>query len=305
MRLATERQRRATHRQRLINERRQIEAAPATEERLTEQESISDIPQNDPSFVRLNQILRNRRATRNAQINETNEQRSNEAVPDPNLTQQESISDLPQNDTLFDRVNEILQSSRSTHNSRIIETDEQRDSRLLARRTQYHENQRVNQRQNPRHRLAFNYDPSASYTILGDVGKCDVICKHCNASLFKNEPKGLCCANGKVKLPPTPPPPPEIQAYLDDMSQPEAKHFFANIRKYNTCFQMTSFRTKKSTGQTNTHQHAGNFGFTTTFTIQGQIYHSIKSLQPESNDRPAFLQIYFSGEDELDQRQVF
>ncbi|GFW89697.1 ATP-dependent DNA helicase [Trichonephila clavipes] len=40
-------------------------------------------------------------------------------------------------------------------------------------------------------------------------------------------------------------------------------------------------------------------GFCPTFTIQGQIYHTIGSLLPAANTQPKFLQVYFIGDKEV------
>jgi hypothetical protein len=74
----------------------------------------------------------------------------------------------------------------------------------------------------------------------------------------------------------------------------ESKHFLHNIRKYNSCFNMTSFGTST----------VAEPGFMTTFKIQGQIYHKAGSLLPLPDKTPSLLQIYFVGDEEreVDQR---
>jgi hypothetical protein len=71
----------------------------------------------------------------------------------------------------------------------------------------------------------------------------------------------------------------------------ESKHFLANIRKYNSCFQMTSFGASKEMVEP---------GFMPTFKIQGQVYHRIGSMQPLPGEEPKFFQIY-SMRDEHEQ----
>ncbi|XP_061380705.1 uncharacterized protein LOC133319582 [Danaus plexippus] len=48
-------------------------------------------------------------------------------------------------------------------------------------------------------------------------------------------------------------------------------------------------------------------GFCPTFTIQGQIYHTIGSLLPAANTQPKFLQVYFMGDEEaqVDRRSEY
>lgn len=139
---------------------------------------------------------------------------------------------------------------------------------------------------------AFRYDPQKNYMEHNDVtiGKMEVVCTYCQAKKFKNEAPGICCKNGKVNLSQLEPPP---QALLDYMSgnTPESKHFLKFIRKYNACFQMTSF------GATLVVEQAG---FPSTFTVQGQIYHKAGSLLPLPEQPPKFLQLYFIGDEQME-----
>ncbi|GFS95467.1 uncharacterized protein TNCV_2805921 [Trichonephila clavipes] len=50
----------------------------------------------------------------------------------------------------------------------------------------------------------------------------------------------MCCASGKVKLPELHSPPEPLSTFLSGVTR-VSKHFLENIRKYNSCFQMTSF----------------------------------------------------------------
>jgi len=65
----------------------------------------------------------------------------------------------------------------------------------------------------------------------------------------------------------------------------ESKHFLKMIRTYNSAFRMTSF-------EANT---IAEGGFMLTFKVQRQVYHRIASLQPQINEHPQFLQLYFVG----------
>ena len=95
-----------------------------------------------------------------------------------------------------------------------------------------------------------------------------VVCSHCSATKFEDETSGLCCKNGKVQLP-TLQTPPEPLKHLLLRETPESRHFLDNIRKYNSCFQMTSFGTAKEVSEP---------GYMPTFKIQGQVYHTVGSL---------------------------
>ncbi|GFS82586.1 uncharacterized protein NPIL_551101 [Nephila pilipes] len=102
----------------------------------------------------------------------------------------------------------------------------------------------------------------------------------------------MCCAAGKIKLPQLREPPEPLKTLLAGYTA-ESKHFLSNIRKYNSCFQMTSFGAEIIT----TH-------FMPIFKVKGQIYHKVGSLLPFPKGQHKFLQMYFIGDDkdELDAR---
>lgn len=133
-----------------------------------------------------------------------------------------------------------------------------RHRNIAARRT---EDERVTERESARIRMvenrvrqsqelcpvnfecaAFRYDPNIQYSAHASVqiGQMSVVCHHCNAVKFEKEPPGLCCADGKVKLPELLPPPEPLRTLLYGES-PNSKHFLQHIKMYNDCFQMTSF----------------------------------------------------------------
>jgi hypothetical protein len=115
-----------------------------------------------------------------------------------------------------------------------------------------------------------------------------VVCPYCDALKWRGEAPGMCCSSGKVSLPELRPPPEPLESLMLGVTS-ESKHFLDNIRKYNSCFQMTSFGMSQ--------QVDDNKGFMPTFRVQGQVYHRIGSLLPLSNEEPKFLQIYFMGDD--------
>ncbi|XP_075465454.1 uncharacterized protein LOC142499645 [Ascaphus truei] len=88
---------------------------------------------------------------------------------------------------------------------------------------------------------------------------------------------------------------PQIHFFHTSGTTSESKHFLQNIRKYNSCFQMTSF------GATSIGEQ---IGFKSTFKVQGQVYHRASSLLPLPEQDPQFLQIYFMGDEQqqADQR---
>ena len=87
---------------------------------------------------------------------------------------------------------------------------------------------------------AFKYNFTIVYKGLRcvDIGSLSVVCPHCQGIKFKSESSGLCCAGGKVKLPVSTHPPEPLYSFLYGNTT-ESKYFFANIQKYNGCFQMT------------------------------------------------------------------
>lgn len=142
---------------------------------------------------------------------------------------------------------------------------------------------------------AFYYDCKKQYSGHPDIaiGKMNMICQYCHARKFKGETAGMCCSSGKVSLPEIEVPPPELLAYMTRDS-PDSNHFLQNIRRYNCCFQMTSFGASLICQEEN---------FSPVFKVQGQIYHRIGSLLPMSDEPPKFLQVYFIGNDELETNQ--
>lgn len=112
----------------------------------------------------------------------------------------------------------------------------------------------------------YNYKPNVEYFLHPkiDIGNMDNVCIHCQALKFKNEPPGMCCSNGKdclqiLKNPPEP------LLSLTSGNNADSIHFLSNIRKYNSCFQMTSFGSTK----------INEGGFMPRFKIQGQVYHTV------------------------------
>ncbi|UYV74027.1 hypothetical protein LAZ67_11001874 [Cordylochernes scorpioides] len=117
--------------------------------------------------------------------------------------------------------------------------------------------------------------------ILSTGGGADFLPKpisvagFCGALRWKDESYGMCCSNGKVRLPLIDLPPEPLRSLLSGENS-DSVHFLRNIRKYNSCFQMTSFGAENQTHSVT---------FPTTFSIQGQVYHRIGSHIP-SEDQP-------------------
>ncbi|UYV64474.1 hypothetical protein LAZ67_3000868, partial [Cordylochernes scorpioides] len=138
----------------------------------------------------------------------------------------------------------------------------------------------------------FNYSVAVEYFKhpLISLGMMETTCRFCGALRWKDESSGMCCSNGKVRLPLIDLPPEPLRSLLSGENS-DSVHFLRNIRKYNSCFQMTSFGAENQTHSVT---------FPTTFSIQGQVYHRIGSLMPSENQPSRFLQIYFMGKDDDD-----
>ena len=142
---------------------------------------------------------------------------------------------------------------------------------------------------------AFRYDPTKSYDghPLLDIGQMTDVCPYCNAFKWSGEAPGMCCSSGMVKLPALEPPPEPLESLMSGTTA-RSKHFLENIRKYNSCFQMTSFGASNAVSEP---------GYMPTFKVQGQVYHRVGSLLPPSDGEHKFLQIYFMGDERLEARQ--
>ena len=133
---------------------------------------------------------------------------------------------------------------------------------------------------------AFNYDSSLDYSNAAQIGSMSQSCGNCGALKWQKETKGMCCSNGKVSLPTLTAPPEPLQTLLKGETA-ESGYFLNNMRKYNSCFQMTSFGADKEVTE---------HGYMPTFKVQWQVYHTIGSLLPMAGEEAKFLQIYFIGD---------
>ncbi|RGB23379.1 hypothetical protein C1646_774579 [Rhizophagus diaphanus] len=126
-----------------------------------------------------------------------------------------------------------------------------------------------------------------------DLGNMNQTCLHCSARFWLCEkdqnsslssPRfAMCCAGGKVRLPPVLDPPP----YLLDLytsSCSEAIRFRKNIRAYNGILACLSF------GANIDESFQGQV--VSNFKIHGQIYHCIGFLIPDEGQNPVFAQFY-------------
>ena len=90
------------------------------------------------------------------------------------------------------------------------------------------------------HDCSFNYKIDC-FCLIGNIDK---ICYHCQALKWKDQAPGMCCANGKVKIQVTAKPSEPLKDLM--LGNSVSSHIFLfNICKYNTYFQMTSFRASR------------------------------------------------------------
>ena len=133
---------------------------------------------------------------------------------------------------------------------------------------------------------ALHYQPNNFYNTT-DIGTVSLRCSNCGALKFEKETDSLCCSKGNVQLDEFP----QVQSFLQHLYEgidSIGKHFLANIRKYNSVFQMTSFGCNE----------VSMTGFNPSFRIQGQVYQIIGSILPSEGESPKFAQIYFIGDEE-------
>ena len=103
----------------------------------------------------------------------------------------------------------------------------------------------------------------------------------------------LCCSRGEVKLPPIKDPLEILKKLLTGNSQRD-RDFCQQIKAYDSSL---AFASMCLTG----HEYTLNSKGPYCYRINGQVYHKISQLQPESGKSPGFSQIYiYDQQNELD-----
>nr|XP_042898738.1 uncharacterized protein LOC107440395 [Parasteatoda tepidariorum] len=242
----------------------------------------------ETSEERGRRLENNRVSTRNARTQETSEERGRRLEND-----RVSTRNARTRETSEERGRRLENNRVSTRNARTRETSQERRRRLEENRASTSQ-ARLHLWQD-KENSAFMYNPSLCYASdpLIEIGGMATECISCQALKWKGETPSMCCSNGKIKLCELQTPPEPLLALLTDSSI-ETVHFQSNIRRYNSCFQMTSFGSGSEIREQ---------GFMPTFKVQGQVYHRIGSLQPQINDKPNFLQLYFVGDQEKQSEQ--
>jgi len=108
---------------------------------------------------------------------------------------------------------------------------------------------------------------------------------------------GLCCKQGKIKLPPLKNPPAYLEQLLRYNERGEASNYRQNIRYYNSLFAFTSM------GGHIDHEINRQGGGPYVFRLNGQNYHQIGTLLPKEGSHPKFAQLYiYDTENEVQNR---
>ncbi|QRW04504.1 ATP-dependent DNA helicase PIF1 [Ceratobasidium sp. AG-Ba] len=127
-----------------------------------------------------------------------------------------------------------------------------------------------------------------------NLGGMSVQCSYCKAlhwdaeKLSKsraNQPVfGSCCKQGKIQLPLTKRPPPELYRLFTG-THAKSANFFANIRSFNSSLAFVSMGFKQREPQP---PGPGPWHFK----IGGEVYHQTGPLTPGENQTPTFAQLY-------------
>ena len=141
---------------------------------------------------------------------------------------------------------------------------------------------------------------------IWNFGKPTCKCERCDAIFWyeertsgrgrKNPTFGLCCQQGKVRLPPLKEPPAFLKKLLRKGNGRRSKNYLKNIRLYNSMFAFTSMGEKVD-------KEINNRSGPYVFKMNGQNYHRIGTLQPEEGDKPRWAQLYiYDTENEVRNR---
>ncbi|KAH9081111.1 hypothetical protein Ae201684P_012083 [Aphanomyces euteiches] len=113
-------------------------------------------------------------------------------------------------------------------------------------------------------------------------GRQRSICPHCEAKIWPGEEKDCCDSGARVLPVATWPDTPEFREYIDLF---KTRGFVNNIRRYNALFAFTSIGTKEIIH--------GNGG-PRSYTIQGELHHSIGPLLPADEEQASYAKIYIT-----------
>ncbi|GFU33719.1 uncharacterized protein TNCV_2047921 [Trichonephila clavipes] len=146
------------------------------------------------------------------------------------------------NETSEEHATRLENARLRVRQSRSATSDELRSQQREHNKLQTAERRQQGTTYQPFNRLAFRYNSAEDYSLSRHIliGTMMAVCSYCKALKYSSETKGLCCAVGKIKLPQLREPPEPLKTCLARYTA-ESKHFISNIRKYNSCFQISSF----------------------------------------------------------------
>ena len=133
------------------------------------------------------------------------------------------------------------------------------------------------------------------------LGSQNQTCSYCGARFWAEERVrghgrttspvyNKCCRGGSILLPPYKPPPEPLLGLLTGKDPALSRHFFDNIRRYNSMFAMTSMGV-------NVINSINDARGPYVFKISGQLCHRIGSLIPNDEARPEYCQLYIFDTD--------
>ena len=248
-------ERRNLERARQVTQRANATESQRQQRRVTERESQSTRRANATEIQRqqrreaerASQAIRRTNATESQRQQRRETERASQVVRRANATESQR-----QQRREIERESQVVRRSNATESQHQQRREIERESQIVRRANATEEEQQQRRdRERARHRASFNsaqwhrgafkYDKNYNYkedkiVLIGEMNK---ECKYCSAKRFEGEPKGICCAEGKVSIQ-CPKSPPEPLNTLLAASTPEANDFRKNIRAYNSAFQMTS-----------------------------------------------------------------
>ncbi|KAF8770993.1 hypothetical protein HNY73_018457 [Argiope bruennichi] len=130
---------------------------------------------------------------------------------------------------------------------------------------------------------AFAYDSNIAYECdpLIEIGRRVIEYSFCKALKWKGKSRSMCCNNHKIQVPLLQTPPEPLLMFFSTDS-PDEINFQTNKRRYNSCFQMTSFGSGREIREP---------GFMPTFKVQGQVYHRIDMYAKIQTERLRFIRL--------------
>ena len=139
--------------------------------------------------------------------------------------------------------NRLAADRESKKRKRAEESQQQLEIRLASQREITKRKRAEESQEQPENfRLPFRYNPVDDYSLsrFVKIRTMSKLFPYCKALKLYGETMGMCCASGKVKLPLLAAPQEPLKTLLTRTTS-ESKRFLSQIRKYNSCFQMTSF----------------------------------------------------------------